>query len=135
MPRSEAQIRADKKHKEKLKRWSADLYIEDAEATDEIRKRHGYSRRDFLLDAAERLRFERDTVPYIKKKYAQCNTFREVRKLSGLTQAMFSELLHIPIGTVQAWDTEKREISPYQLELIKYFLANEGVINEKKTEE
>lgn len=135
MPRSEAKKAADKRHKEKLVRWSADLYPEDANAINEIRKRHGLSCRNFLLDGAERLRFERDTVPYIKKKYAQCNTFREVRKLSGLTQAMFSELLHIPIGTVQAWDTEKREISPYQLELIKYFLANEGVINEKKTEE
>lgn len=135
MPRSEAQRAADKRHKDKLVRWSADLYPEDADAINETRKKHGLSCRNFLLYSADKLRHERETIAYAKKLYDKCTTFREVRALSGLTQMKFSEIFHIPRRTIQDWEAGTNKIAPYQLELIKYFLIHEGIINTKKTEE
>ena len=135
MPRSEAKIAADKKYREKLKRWGADLYIEEAEAVDEIRKKHGLTCRNFILGAAYQLQHERETIPRIKKKYDKCETFKEVRALSGLTQARFSEIFKIPRRTIQDWEAGTNKIAPYLLDMIKYVLVHEGIISTKKTEE
>ena len=54
--------------------------------------------------------------------------FQQLRKLSGMTLKAFSEYFGIPIRTIEDWSTEKREPTPYLLELMEYKLRNEGLI-------
>lgn len=44
--------------------------------------------------------------------------FRSLRKLSGLTQAKFSEKYGIPRRTIEEWDRQTRTAPPYLLEFI-----------------
>ena len=135
MPRSEAKIRADKKYKATLKRFVVEVHPDEMEEINDAKEKYSLSGKQLIRCALEQLHHERDIIPRAKKLYDKCTTFREVRALSGLTQMKFSEIFHIPKRTIEAWDTEKATMPPYQLELIKYFLVHEGIINTKKTEE
>ena len=135
MPRSEAKKAADKRYKETLSRFVVELKKEELEELNAVRKRHNLTGRNFLLGSAYQLVHERETIPRIKKKYDKCETFKEVRALSGLTQARFSEIFKIPRRTIQDWEAGTNKIAPYLLDMIKYVLVHECIINTKKTEE
>ena len=49
-------------------------------------------------------------------------TIKEIRKAAGLTQAAMAELLHIPLRTIENWDTGNRTPPNYIVELIQYRL-------------
>lgn len=54
-------------------------------------------------------------------------TIKELRRLSGLTQAAFAEKIGCPKATVEKW--EYRSDPPaYIVKLIKYYLEAEGLI-------
>lgn len=55
-------------------------------------------------------------------------TFKELRKLSEMTQKAFSEYFGIPRRTIEDWETGKRKCTPYLLDLMKYKLEKEGII-------
>ena len=54
--------------------------------------------------------------------------FRELRKLSGMTQNAFSEYFGIPKRTIEEWDRGGRKCPSYLLDLMLYKLEKEGVI-------
>lgn len=135
MPRSEAQRAADKKYRSKMKRFVVEVTEDDMNLITETKERFGLSNRQLIYCGIDYARHQKSLIPHAKKLYDKCTTFREVRALSGLTQMKFSEIFHIPRRTIQDWEAGANKISPYQLELIKYFLVHEGIINTKKTEE
>jgi putative transcriptional regulator len=53
---------------------------------------------------------------------------REMRKQTGLSQAKFGALLHIPYRTLQDWEYGKSHCPDYVTELIEYKLKNEKLI-------
>ena len=48
MPRTEAQKRADKKYRSKVKKWQVDLKEEEFDEIEAERKRQGLTRKEFL---------------------------------------------------------------------------------------
>ena len=55
-------------------------------------------------------------------------TVKEMRTASGMSQAAFGELLNIPVRTIQEWEAERRTPPDYVVELIRYKLTNEHII-------
>ena len=60
-------------------------------------------------------------------------TIKELREMSGKSQAEFAALLGIPKRTIQNWEWEGknpqgRKCPDYVIGLIEYKLKNEGVI-------
>lgn len=45
---------------------------------------------------------------------------KELRKLTGLTQAAFSKKYHIPLRTIQDWEREVRTPPEYIIELLEF---------------
>lgn len=56
-------------------------------------------------------------------------TIKELRKASGLTQQAMSDALHISKRTIEDWETGRRTPPEYVVELIKYYLEHENLIN------
>ena len=56
------------------------------------------------------------------------NPFKELRKMSGMTQKSFSEYFNIPKRTIEDWDAGKTKCSDYLIDLMLYKLKNEGII-------
>lgn len=55
-------------------------------------------------------------------------TFKELRKLSGMTQKAFSEYFGIPKRTIENWDNDVNKCPEYLLDLMIYKLRNEKII-------
>lgn len=51
--------------------------------------------------------------------------FKELRKLSGMTQKAFAEYFEIPKRTIESWDMGERKCPEYLLKLMEYKLVNE----------
>jgi DNA-binding transcriptional regulator YiaG len=62
------------------------------------------------------------------RRTIQSNPFRELRKLSGMTQDKFSQYFSIPKRTIESWDVGDRECADYLLDLMRYKLEHEGII-------
>ena len=60
-------------------------------------------------------------------------TFRELRKMSGMTQKVFSAYFGIPSRTIEYWDVERSHCSDYLLDLMYYKLVKEGIIKTDKS--
>ena len=54
--------------------------------------------------------------------------FKELRKLSGMTQKAFAEYFEIPKRTIESWDAGERKCPEYLLKLMIYKLTKEGKI-------
>lgn len=54
--------------------------------------------------------------------------FKELRKLSGMTQVQFSEYFEIPKRTIEEWDRSANKCAPYLLKLMEYKLRKENII-------
>lgn len=57
--------------------------------------------------------------------------FKELRKMSGMTQKAFSEYFGIPKRTIENWDGNKNKCPEYLLDLMAYQLEKEGIIKKK----
>lgn len=55
-------------------------------------------------------------------------TFKELRKLSGMSQRKYAEYFGIPRRTVEDWDSGKRACTDYLLALMEYKLIKENII-------
>ena len=55
-------------------------------------------------------------------------TIKEIRRVTGLSQQKFGDLLHIPLRTVQDWEREVRQCPAYVAELIAYRVMNDPTI-------
>jgi len=44
---------------------------------------------------------------------------KEMRKLLGLSQAAFGEKYHIPVRTIEQWESNRRKAPVYVLELLE----------------
>lgn len=58
-------------------------------------------------------------------------TVKDLRQASGMTQKAFSEYFSIPQRTIQDWEGNKRKCAEYLLELMRYKLEKEGIIQQK----
>jgi len=47
-------------------------------------------------------------------------TIKDIRSLTGLSQKAFAELLHIPLRSIENWESGKREPPAYVVELIEF---------------
>lgn len=45
---------------------------------------------------------------------------KEIRKISGLSQAQFSSKYNIPLPTLRHWEQEQRKCPEYVLELLEF---------------
>lgn len=54
-------------------------------------------------------------------------TIQEIRKSTGLSQSKFCATLHIPIRTLQKWETGERSCPDYVVELIAYRVQNDPI--------
>lgn len=55
-------------------------------------------------------------------------TFKELRKLSGMTQQAYADYFGIPKRTVENWDVEKYTPPQYVINLMEYKLRKEKII-------
>jgi DNA-binding transcriptional regulator YiaG len=55
-------------------------------------------------------------------------TFKELRKLSGMTQRKYAEYFGIPRRTVEDWDSGKSKCAEYLIALMEYKLIKENII-------
>ena len=47
-------------------------------------------------------------------------TIKEIRELTGLSQAKFAEKYHIPKRSIENWESETRQCPIYVVELLEY---------------
>jgi DNA-binding transcriptional regulator YiaG len=59
-------------------------------------------------------------------------TFKELRALSGMSQRKFASYFGIPRRTIEEWDSDNRECKPYIIDLMKYKLEQEGIIQKEE---
>lgn len=45
-------------------------------------------------------------------------TMKEIRQMTGMTQAAFSEAYNIPLRTLQSWEGGEREPAPYIVKML-----------------
>jgi DNA-binding transcriptional regulator YiaG len=55
-------------------------------------------------------------------------TFKELRKLSGMTQQKYAAYFGIPRRTIEDWETGKRGCNEYLIALMEYKLIKENII-------
>ena len=58
--------------------------------------------------------------------------FKELRQASGMNQTYFAKYFNIPRRTIQNWEGGQRTCPQYLMDLMKYKLNNEGIIEENK---
>lgn len=51
-------------------------------------------------------------------------TIKEIRTLTGMTQAEFGKMLDIPMRSIQNWETGQRQCPAYLVKLIEYYVKN-----------
>lgn len=53
------------------------------------------------------------------------NKFKEIRLKLGLTQVQMSQVLHIPLKSIQNWEYGRRNPPPYLIPMIEIIFENE----------
>lgn len=53
------------------------------------------------------------------------NKFKEIRLKLGLTQAQMSQILHIPMKSIQNWEYGRTNPPPYLLPMIEIIFEND----------
>ena len=59
-------------------------------------------------------------------------SFNELRLAAGMTIADISKYFNIPYRTAQNWDNGVRACADYIIELMRFKLAQEGLIKKQK---
>ena len=67
-------------------------------------------------------------------KVGICMSIKEIRVLTGLSQAKFANKFGIPVRTVQKWEIGQCKPPPYIPTMILKILEYEGVIDEKRVD-
>lgn len=62
------------------------------------------------------------------RRTIQSNPFRELRQLSGMTQEKFSQYFGVSKRSVEDWDRGINKCPDYLLDLMRYKLEHEGII-------
>lgn len=57
--------------------------------------------------------------------------FKELRRLSGMTQKEFQDYFGIPKRNIEDWDRGVAKCKPYLIDLMLYKLKNEGIIRDE----
>ena len=58
-------------------------------------------------------------------------TIKDLRTATGMTQKTFAEYFGMSKRAIESWEGGKRECPTYLLELMKYKLEKENLINRK----
>lgn len=58
-------------------------------------------------------------------------TIREIRDSTGLSQSKFCEALHIPLRSLQKWETGERSCPEYVVELIAYRVQHDPLFRKE----
>lgn len=56
-------------------------------------------------------------------------SIKELREASGMNLTQFSQFFVVPYRTVQDWDSGRRTCPAYLVELMRYKLEREGMLN------
>ena len=62
------------------------------------------------------------------RRTIQSNPFRELRQESGMTQEKFSQYFGVSKRSVEDWDRGINKCPEYLLDLMRYKLEHEGII-------
>ena len=58
-------------------------------------------------------------------------TVTEIRKRTGLSQAKFAKLYHIPKSSLENWEQNKRKAPPYLIELLERVVTYDSILTER----
>ena len=68
------------------------------------------------------------------RRTIQTNPFRELRQLSGMTQEKFSQYFGVSKRSVEDWDRGVTKCPDYLLDLMRYKLEHEGIIESESNQ-
>ena len=69
-------------------------------------------------------------------KEMDCKTkIKELRKSTGMNRKEFCKYFQIPYRTVTEWELDNRHAPEYVLRLLEYYIQNEGLAQQKVTDE
>ena len=65
-----------------------------------------------------------------------CKTkIKELRESTGMNRKEFCKYFQIPYRTVTEWELDNRHAPEYVLRLLEYYIQNEGLAQQKVTDE
>ena len=69
-------------------------------------------------------------------KEMDCKTkIKELRESTGMNRKEFCKYFQIPYRTVTEWELDNRHAPEYVLRLLEYYIQNEGLAQQKGTDE
>ena len=69
-------------------------------------------------------------------KEMDCKTkIKELRESTGMNRKEFCKYFQIPYRTVTEWELDNRHAPEYVLRLLEYYIQNEGLAQQKETDE
>ena len=69
-------------------------------------------------------------------KEMDCKTkIKELRESTGMNRKEFCKCFQIPYRTVTEWELDNRHAPEYVLRLLEYYIQNEGLAQQKVTDE
>lgn len=69
-------------------------------------------------------------------KEMDCKTkMKELRESTGMNRKEFCKYFQIPYRTVTEWELDNRHAPEYVLRLLEYYIQNEGLAQQKVTDE
>ena len=69
-------------------------------------------------------------------KEMDCKTkIKELRESTGMNRKEFCKYFQIPYRTVTEWELDNRHAPEYELRLLEYYIQNEGLAQQKVTDE
>ena len=69
-------------------------------------------------------------------KEMDCKTkIKELRESTGMNRKEFCKYFRIPYRTVTEWELDNRHAPEYVLRLLEYYIQNEGLAQQKVTDE
>ena len=69
-------------------------------------------------------------------KEMDCKTkIKELRESTGMNRREFCKYFQIPYRTVTEWELDNRHAPEYVLRLLEYYIQNEGLAQQKVTDE
>ena len=89
-----------------------------------------YTESRFFLGSLEILPIWKYNVNTTNCKGENTMTFRELISAAHISQVKLSTMLNIPLSTMNKWSADIAQPPAYLVNLIEYYLRNEGYITE-----